>query len=252
MVRRIDSLGVALGIAAGALVAHGSVAEGSHPSVTELIAYSFPAHDWAPMSHREGHNGEGASNLPVYYGGVAVAPGGFDGTHPFNQGYDACGGSTPRWSNMQAAASATNSSTRNKPELPDWPNGLLMATAGCGVSPNGHTFMTTFVSATSAGSPGYSYHLQASPSQCAQLGQPSPCGDWKTMTEVQKSWWDAAGRTDFNRQQLLMHEWGHQWGLADRCYSEPSWTHNGQDCGWPGTLAYQPVDRQALFEIYQR
>jgi len=130
-----------------------------------------------------------------------------------------------------------------------------MSTAGCGVSPNGHTFMTTFVSALSVNDPnaaGYTYHYPATQSQCQLLGLQYPCGDWKSVTEVKKSWWDATGRTDFNRQQLLMHEWGHQWGLNDRCYSEPSWTHNGiGSCSWP-TLEYQPLDRQAFFEIYNQ
>lgn len=254
MMRR-NHIATVVGIAIGATVAVATgrgPAEANHPSVGALISYYFPSYDWSPMAHREGHNGEGATNWPVYYGGVAVAAGGLGLNLPVNQGFDACGGSNPRWSNMQAVAAASTSSTLNKPELPDWPLGLYMSGAGCSVSPNSHTFMTTFVSATSGGSPGYTYHYPASASQCMSIGVASPCGDWKSVTEVQKSWWDATGRTDFSRRQLLMHEWGHQWGLKDECFSEPSWTHNGVGCSWPTTLEYQPVDRQAFFEIYNR
>ena len=141
MNRLLAVLGFVLGFSLAALTlgaAHGL----SDPP----ISFYYPSHGWAAQSHAEGHNGYGPSNFPTWYGGTAK-----DG------GENAC--QTSRYTNIQAAGSISTSSTVG---TGDWPGGLVLQYVGCGVLPTSRTLFTAFMTSTGGGSPGYTYHTQAS------------------------------------------------------------------------------------------
>ena len=206
--------------------------------------WNYPQHGWAAQSHAEGHDGSGPSNSPTWYGGT---------TSPANYWYpgspvgeDSC--ATNRYANMNAAETAIETSTAAAPELIDWPVGVYMGYVGCDVSVGSRTLFTSFVDG--AWCCGYTVHKQATNDQCSSVGLTHPCGDWATATEVVKWWWDS--RADSVRQQLLLHEWGHSFGMGDYCgYHHNAMSRNGEtSCAWPSSGEYYSLDRRALYLIY--
>jgi hypothetical protein len=227
-------------VLAGALVALGailSLPRGARATSDPPVAYYYPYNGWAAQSHAEGHDGYGASNFPTWYGGSAK-----DG------GEDACSYSN-RYSNIQSAGSISTSSTSSTAELPDWSSGLVLSYVGCGVSSSSRTLITTFMSSTWGGTPGYTYHNAATGSQCSSQGLSSPCGDWATTSQVEISWWNSA--SDSSRQKLLLHEWGHAWNLDDYCNGATAMMNNGiSPCNWPSSGQYYAKDRDAFYITY--
>jgi len=205
----------------------------------------FPTFGWAAQAHSQGHNGYGSSNFPTWYGGTTSPAGYWYGGSP--AGENSC--AVNRYTNMNAAEAASESSTKFQPQLPDWPIGLYMTWVGCNVNVASRTLFTSFVNGTGGGSPGYTVHRPATSSQCSGQGLGYPCGDWATVSEVQKSWWDT--RDDTTRRKFLMHEWGHSWSMGDYCGTHPGLSKNGfSPCLWPSAVAYYDIDDRALFLIY--
>lgn len=209
------------------------------------ITFYWPGHGWAAQAHSHGHDGSGPSNFPTWYGGTTSPAGYWYQGSP--AGESAC--ATGRASNLTAAASAVTSSTDNQPQLPDWSIGAYMTYVGCNVNVASRTLFTSWVNSTGGGTPGYTIHRQATSTQCASSGMSYPCGDWATVAEVQKSWWNS--RDDTTRRKLLLHEWGHAFGMGDYCGSHPALSKNGlSPCLWPSGVQYYDLDDRALYLIY--
>ena len=159
-----------LGFFVGMLLTNSTeVARATHDPA---ISYYFPSAGWASQAHGQGHDGYGTLNFPTWYGGTTATSGYFYSGSP--AGENAC--ASNRYSNMNAAATLSVSSTTGSSQLPDWPNGLKLSYVGCNVALASRTAFSSWVVATGAGSPGYVFHRVATSPQCASQGLSYPCG----------------------------------------------------------------------------
>jgi len=75
-----------------------------------------------------------------------------------------------------------------------------------------------------------------------------PCGNWSTRSEIDDDWWDT--NQSVYGIRLLMHEWGHSWGLGDYFGTNLPAMHHPYSADWPSGNEYLDIDDYGLYLIY--